>query len=68
MNITLEVISITILTRPSHSDYIYIKFNGTKPFPIAEEPPMLQMEVTKGTGVKYVQENFGIEPKVIEAK
>jgi hypothetical protein len=70
MNLSLEVVSVTVLCRRFHTDRIYIKFLGPAAFPGADpgEIPSLQMEVAKGTGLQYARMVFGIEPEVIQCE
>lgn len=63
----LNVEEVTVLRRKSNADRIYIKFEGPAPFPAwPDEGPSLQMDVAQGSGVKYVRDVFGCEPKVID--
>ena len=63
MQVTLNIQSIAVLCRPGQTDKVYIRFDGQSPF-LTGENPLLEMEVMKGAGVKYVQEVFKVEPEV----
>lgn len=63
----MEILSVTVFVS-NGTDTIMIETSlprATFPF---DGTQTLKMEAARGTAVQYVKDNFGIEPKVINAE
>jgi len=65
MKSQINVTKITVLVRKGETDIVYFNAELTTPFPEMDYSASLKMEAKKGYGVKWVKENFGVEPFVI---
>jgi hypothetical protein len=66
MQLTLNVKRVVVLESEHKTDEIHIYVDLPSPIPIFNDPTFLQLDATKGTGVQYVKDNFGIEPDAIK--
>ena len=63
----IEIVGATVLISIG-TDRVFLDTNLPCPYPacISTDPLNLGFDVTKGKGIQYVKDNFGIEPKVID--
>lgn len=63
----LEISKIVVLRGDHGPDKIMVTAPNLKPtvWPF-NEPAVLRFEVARGNGVKYVRENFGVEPEFLD--
>lgn len=70
--VQIEVDSATVLLQRNGTDIVFLKTSLPCPFPeeaISSQPSLqMKFDTTQGTGIKYVKDNFGIEPEVIDAR
>ena len=64
--VTLNVITASVLRTKDTPDLILIKVEGGFPCPdLLKTTPVMSLSVTQGTGVDYVRNFLNVEPKVI---
>lgn len=65
----IQITRATVVLTNHGKDRISLDTEYPSPTPkVDPEPLSLTFEAEKGTGVEYVKDTFGIEPKVIDAR
>lgn len=67
MEIKLKIKRVVVLLTTS-TDLIEFHYEGNTTFPEMKYEPIFRIEASKGYGVKYVKDEFGINAEVINTE